>query len=165
MKEIPLTKGQVARVDDEDFEYLSQFNWNAHEEGKTCYAYRGIANGKKRRTNIKMHREIMKVTKGIEVDHVDGDGLNNCRSNLRLCTHQQNHFNTSSRRNSSSKYKGVIWDKSRGKWQAKIKHGGKTVHLGRFASEDTAATAYNRAAMEFYGEFARLNIIEEALCG
>lgn len=107
---------------------------------------------------IRMHRAIMNPPKGMHIDHIDMDTLNNQRSNLRVCTHQENLRNRESAKGSSSKYKGVCWDKSRHKWFASIKMDvGKQLNLGRYDSELTAADAYNQKAQELFGDFARLN--------
>jgi len=154
MSEIPLTQGMVAIVDETDYGYLNQWKWHTHRVAKLCYAVRSTKYGL-----ILMHRQILDASKGREVDHKDGEGLNNCRSNLRICNHQKNHFNLRNRINTSSIYKGVHWDKERCKWRATIKMGGKTKYLGRFKDENQAALAYNRAAHIYFGEYARLNII------
>jgi hypothetical protein len=101
------------------------------------------------------HGEIPRI-----IDHIDGDKSNNSIENLRACSHQQNMRNSNSRKNSSSKYLGVNWDKRREKWRAKIKVDVQQSHLGYFTCEKEAARAYNKAAAEHFGEFANLNIIE-----
>lgn len=155
MKTIPLTKGMVALVDDEDYQLISKYKWYAtlNEDGKH-YA--------KRRTSTKhqvyLHREIMKASSGVEIDHIDGNGLNNQKSNLRYCIRRQNAMNTIKRKPSAtSKYKGVCWHKGGKKWQSQIHPSGRSILLGLFKNEIDAAIAYNKAAMKHYGEFARLN--------
>lgn len=143
-------------VDDEDFEYLNQFRWSL----PSGYAGRTITvDGK--RSAILMHREIMGCTKGDgqEVDHIDGNRLNNQRSNLRLVTRTQNHGNCRHRDNCSSKFKGVTLVKRTGKWQAQITCNYKDYYLGSFMTETDAALAYNKKALELFGEHAKLNII------
>jgi hypothetical protein len=108
------------------------------------------------RRRVYMHRLIMGARPGSEIDHRDGNGLNNTKSNLRFCTHSQNKANTHVA-SGVSRYKGVTWDKSRGVWQAWISVGDRTKWLGRFATEAEAASAYNTAAVHHYGEFAHLN--------
>ena len=103
-----------------------------------------------------MHREIMHAPKGMVVDHIDGNSLNNRRSNLRLCTVSQNHQNRR-RTYGSSKYKGAWWDKRRNKWVAAITFKGKYIYLGFFDNEIDAGKAYDRKAAELFGEFAYLN--------
>ena len=107
-----------------------------------------------------MHRVIMDAPKGMHVDHINGNGLDNRRENLRLCTNSQNHMNRKTHRDSSSKYKGVSWNKRNSKWQAYIGSGIKRKNLGYFASESDAAKAYDIKAKECFGEFARLNLGE-----
>lgn len=158
MKEIELTQGKVTLVDDEDFEYLNQFNWYAAKFKNTFYAQRGICVGK-RINIIKMHRVIMSTPIGLDVDHIDGLGLNNQRINLRNCTRSQNSMNQKPRLNCSSKYKGVTWNKRDKVYNARIIINYKKIDLGYFTNEAEAALAYNFKAKELFGEFACLNTI------
>ncbi len=162
MKLIKLTQGKFAKVDDEYFEYLSQFTWHANKAPNTYYASRGYNdNGKPK--SIAMHRDIMKPAKGFVVDHIDHDGLNNQRSNLRVCTHKENLRNRNSMKGSTSKYVGVYRRKTLDKrynreyyyYIAQV----NGVSAGCFKNEDDAARAYNKAVFEKHGEFANLNII------
>lgn len=164
MKTIPLTRGKQAIVDDIDYEYLSQFKWTAGEGIRkelpsAWYAYRQIiVNGKQ--VGITMHGAIMKrcgFGKHPAIDHKDLDGLNNRRENLRPCNKSQNGCNQRKRPNLSSRFKGVNWDNKNKKWRARIKHNQRTYFLGRFKTEENAATAYNFAADEKFGEFALFN--------
>ncbi len=156
VRHIPLTRGKFAIVDEEDFERLNRYKWHALCIRGKWYARR--APGGKA---IMMHREIMKAPKDKFVDHVDGNGLNNRRCNLRLCNQQQNMQN---RRPlvRSSKFKGVWYCKRTKKWGAVIVFNGKKYHLGRFDDEIEAARAYDRKAIELFGEFAYLNFPEDA---
>jgi hypothetical protein len=105
----------------------------------------------------------MATPKGKDTDHINGDTLDNRRCNLRVCSHQQNISNRKKQRNpTTSQYKGVHLDKARGKWHAKLRSHGRMVHIGYFTSEEDAAQAYNEAARKHFGEFARLNVIENA---
>jgi hypothetical protein len=159
MKKIKLTQGKFALVDDEDFEYLNQFKWSVYKDYNTFYVTRQIKlpNGKHR--SIKMHREIMKTPKGKLTDHADGNGLNNQKYNLRICTAQENNRNLRHRKIKSSKYKGVYLGNKK-YWRAHIGVNSKQVYLGCFSSENEAALAYNEKAKELFGEFAYLNKIK-----
>lgn len=160
MREIKLTKDKVALVDDENFEMLNRFRWYASEESQTFYA-KTDQGGRKNRVRHRMHRFIMKAEKGQFVDHIDGNGLNNQRANLRFCTKQQNNMNKQKRNNCSSSYKGVSYYKSRKKWEANIQINGKNTRLGYFRTAVEAAKAYNKKALLIFGEFAKLNVIRE----
>jgi len=157
MREILLTKGYIAFVDDEDYDYLSQFKWYAQLKGHRIYAVRSIKiDGKW--TKILMHREIMNAQPGEEVDHIQHDVCcNNCKSNLRLCTSSQNAMNRRVRQGTSSRYKGVCYHKAAKKWRAQIEVDGKNTHLGLFTNEFDAACTYDAAAKKLFCEFALLN--------
>ena len=157
MKEIQLTQGKVALVDDEDFESLNQFKWYAIRNGKTFYATRKDMDDYKQ-INILMHWEVMN---GKGIDHKDHNGMNNQKSNLRLCTQKENCMNRSKRENTSSIYKGVSFHSRDKKWQAHIGINGKYIHIGLFTSEVDAAKAYNEKAIELFCEFAHINIIDK----
>jgi len=154
MKEIKLKDGYFVKVDDADFEWLSQFKWILHKQTNgllRCIRYEN-------QKTISMSRAIMGVNDSkILVDHKDHDPLNNQRSNLRLCTKQQNNFNKLPAKNSSSKYLGVSWDKENKKWVSCIMFNRKHIKIGRFINEEDAAIAYNKKAAELFGEFANLN--------
>lgn len=162
MKQIPLTQGKFAIVDDDDYEKLVQFKWhimvatNNHK-----YAVRRVKiNGKQKA--ILMHREIMKASDGFDIDHRNGNGLDNRRFNLRAGTHQQNQSNRKINKNSTSGYKGVVLfhDKNRTKpWRAQITYKGNRFYLGLYATKEEAANAYNQKAVELFGPFAQLNHI------
>lgn len=157
MKTIPLTKGDFAIVDDDDYEYLIQFEWFLTPGG---YAARKTTkNG--RPSIVLMHREIAKTPKGMQTDHINGNRLDNRKCNLRICTNAENSRNRGPMPG-TSKYKGVRWLKNDKKWQANIKLNQKQITLGCFNSEIEAAKAYNEAAIKYFGEFAWLNDIEPA---
>lgn len=162
MKRIPLTKGKFVLVDDDDYEFLSRWKWYSFVKKHTVYAVRGEYHGYDEgvgyyvQKRIMMHRQIMEAEQGFFVDHINGDGLDNRRENLRLCTHSQNLQNQ--RKQKDRKYKGV-YERDNGRFSAAIRHGGKLVHIGTFDTETAAACAYNKAAIEYFGEFANLNII------
>jgi hypothetical protein len=156
MKEIELTKGKLAIIDDIDFDMVSSFNWCTQERDGLFYACRG------RNPKIYMHRLILGVTaKHLIVDHKDGNPLNNRRGNLRVCSHAENMLNrrkTVRMKPLTSIYKGVC--KKPWGFQAAIQHNRKWIYIGSFKSEANAAIAYNQKATELFGEFARLNEIE-----
>jgi hypothetical protein len=155
---IPLTQDKFAFVDLSDYERVNKFRWCITRRSDKEYAHR--RDGKR---FIKMHRFILDAQDGEMVDHIDGDGLNNCRSNLRLCTNQQNQFNSRSQINSKSKYKGVSWHEREGKWSADIRIDKKLKCLGYFDDETEAAQKYDEIAQETQGEFARLNFPQKPL--
>lgn len=159
MKKIPLTQGKFAIVDDKDYEMLSQHKWYAHKGGRTYYAYGHTRDGTKLHTVI-MHRAILRPRQGLQIDHCDGNGLNNQRDNLRPCTQSQNQHNRKAQ-GGSSKYKGVYLQKPPNKWQSRITVDGKMIYLGLFTDEADAARAYDAKAKAFFGEFACLNFPEQ----
>lgn len=158
MKEIILPKGYKTQVDDENYEYLSQFKWLISRTKKTIYAYRYIKiNGKN--INISMHRIIMNTPEGMEVDHIDHNGLNNQKSNLRNCTHQENLRNKVA--SGTSNYIGVSrirnHTKYEGKFRATISNGNRNINLGIFDDEIEAAKIRDIYAKKYHGTFANLN--------
>lgn len=154
MKTIQLTQGKVALVDDEDFERLSEHKWLAVRGYKeTFYAARRVS-----KKTVYMHWIVLDVPipSHIEVDHIDGDGLNNQLSNLRLATRQENSRNMRKPESNTSGVKGVVWHKKGKKWQAQIKTNGKNIYLGLFTSKEDAYKAYCEACVKHHGEFARV---------
>lgn len=138
---------------------LRQWKWRAVDNSwgmwYACHDTKK-GNGAKRRT-IYMHRAIMGAQRGNDIDHINRNGLDNRRVNLRVCTCAQNQCNRGPQVNNKSGYKGVSWKKDKSKWNALIYVGGKKIHLGYYDDLDDAAIAYNRAAIEKHGEFAWLN--------
>lgn len=144
-------------VDDVDYEDLSKYHWCIVKMPKTFYAVRyTCTNGKEK--NVYMHRHIMREeNKKLPIDHLDHNGINNQRSNLRRPINGQNQKNRQGQLGRSSKYVGVCWHKKDKKWQAAIAVNGKQTHLGQFDDEIEAATARDNAAKIHYGEYAHLN--------
>lgn len=159
--EIPLTRGKVAIIDDEDFEQVSQYKWTALRSttGNVFRPVTYIKNSDGNWTSMAMYRLIMGNPENLQVDHIDHQPLNNQKSNLRIVTASQNAQHRRKFANNQSGYKGVVWDKSR--YVAQITSKGKRIKLGRFECPIEAAKAYNAAAIELHGEFACLNIINE----
>ena len=168
MKEIPLTRGLVAIVDDEDFEWLNQWKWCARRrlDERTQYAGRQTPDPTRRAKQrmVFMHRLIVECPDGMVVDHINGNGLDNRRSNLRICTHAENLRNRGGNRGSTSKYKGVsrCAGSRSNPWQALIESNRKKYLLGYFPTEEAAARAYDAKALELHGAFARTNFPQEA---
>jgi hypothetical protein len=156
-KRIKLTWGKYAIVDPDDYQRLSKYNWCAVKRTRTWYAYTFTIDGKP----LLMHRLVANAPKRMVVDHINHNGLDNRRTNLRLCTHQQNQRHRRPKRGCSSKYKGVSWSKTRMKFRAMICLNAKRIHLGYFVSEIDAAKAYDKKARELFGEFAYLNFPED----
>lgn len=161
MRELQLTKGKVALVDDEDYYWVSQWNWFAVEISGIWYARRSKKKGILRNCEsfeIYLHRVVTRcIDKVLTVDHKDHDGLNCQKSNLRVCTKAENNRSLSSQKNSSSKYLGVSYDAQRKKWRAQYTFNGKTILAKRYNSEEAAARAYDVMALKNAGEFANLN--------
>ncbi len=166
MKLIPLTRGQFAKVDDEDYESLSKFKWHARYDKTTKSYYAGRTGycGKRKYKTILMHRSINCAKQGELVDHKDHDTLNNQRSNLRTCTNSQNCANSRKLKITKNKYKGVTRvaeDVNKtNPYLASLKHEGKIIYLGYYKTEVEAMEAYNDAAIKHHGEFAHLNKVE-----
>ncbi|MHC4109652.1 MAG: AP2/ERF family transcription factor [Planctomycetota bacterium] len=153
---IPLTRGEFAKVDPEDYIWLSQFRWYCNKRPHTSYAIRNAGEGAERR-KVLMHREIARTPRHLVCDHINRQGLDNRKQNLRNCTKRENNLNQAGHRGSVSKYKGVYWKKREGRWAACIKSEGKKRHLGYFDSETEAAKGYDEAARKYHKEFASLN--------
>ncbi len=155
-------RGLQAIVDEEDYAYLAQFKWHGSTRKKNqVYAEATISNTPI--VLLRMHRVVAGAKPGETVDHINGDCLDNRRANLRICSHQQNMWNRRNSESGTSKFKGVSWDKSNRKWRSHIRKNNKTIFLGRFLDEVEAARAYDAAAIEHFGEFARLNFPAEVV--
>lgn len=159
MKEIPLTQGKVALVDDDDFERVNQHKWYCNHG----YAYRSVNIGKKKYIKVAMHRFINNTPDELETDHINGNKLDNRKCNLRNCTAKQNKWNTKIIASNTTGYKGVDIRKRKRKngiyesIRATIYVDGKLKYLGKFDDLEDAARAYNREAIKHFGEFANLN--------
>ena len=144
-RSIPLTKGQFAIVDDYQYEFLNRWHWRVNSKG---YAIRSFTVGGKEIV-VSMHREIMQPPKGLVVDHIDNDRLNNVRANLRVITQQQNLMNRRMFKNNTTGFKGVTY--LHGKWHARIEKDGVDIHLGSYEDIKTAALVYDCAAVWLFG--------------
>ena len=157
--EIKLSRGKVAIIDDADFELVSMHKWYAvtPSRSKTWYAYAKVRRSDGTRIAIKMHRLLLGLTDPeIKTDHIDGDGLNNQRTNLRTCSNAQNMRNKGVTSANKSGFKGVSWHKQRGKWQATIMVNRKQKFLGYHDTKEAAYEAYCNAAADLHGEFNNL---------
>lgn len=153
--EIPLKNGLVACVDLEDVPLVSSNGWVLDDTKPNWYVHTCTGRGKNRKT-LRLHRLIMQPPDDKLVDHIDGNGLNNRKSNLRICTDRQNSANSRKIANKTSKYKGVFRRES-GRWRAAIRVNGKLINIGTFTDEMEAARAYNAMAVLYFGSFAWLN--------
>lgn len=156
-KEIKLTKGMVALVDDEDYVWLSQFKWHAvtHSSGRISYARRMVKNSDGKVGAMSMHRAIMQPPDDMQIDHINHNGLDNRKENLRVCDVSTNARNRRKRTGSHSKYIGVTKHKKSGKWVARLEF-----NIGVFDDEEEAARAYDEVAKRVYTEHVRLNFTE-----
>lgn len=149
-------------IDDEDFEMISNINWCLRKCGENFYAHspKYIGGGRANRKNFSqlMHKLVLPCNDSEVIDHIDGNGLNNQKINLRICTQQQNCFNRSRlNKNNISGYMGVTWHKKAEKYMASITKGGKRFYLGLYSSIEEAARTRDKKAIEMFGEFASLN--------
>jgi hypothetical protein len=157
MREIKLTQDQVTIVDDEDYDNVISRKWFAWKHPNPPHSYYAHSYEPPRHV-VKLHRMILGITdRKVCVDHKNGNSLDNRKCNLRIATHGQNTKNAKLNKRSTSGHKGVTWHKPGNKWRAQIQNNGKKMHLGYFNTKEEAAKAYNIAALELFGEFARIN--------
>jgi hypothetical protein len=151
MTKISLTQNKHALIDDSDVDMVGKYKWN--------YTSHGYAETRIEGKLVRMHRLIMSAPRGVLVDHINMNGIDNRKSNLRLCTKSENMRNRNKTKLNTSGYKGVVWDKVNKKWRSQIRMDGKNYNIGRFLLKRDAVMAYNNKAKEFFGQFARLNNI------
>lgn len=154
MRKIRISNGLYAKVDDDLYPYLSQFNWTAKQVGRTDKYYAVRREGDRQ---VFMHREVMNAPEGIDVDHKNNNGLHNTRKNLRLATPSENLRNRGKPSNNSTGYKGVSRQRGRRKFRALIHVNGKKIHLGWFEDPREAALVYDRAVRKYHGKFGCTN--------
>jgi hypothetical protein len=164
MKSVELSRGQVAIVDDEVFDAVSQWKWHINSEGYVISNLRRLRHSGKPGLLVKiyLHRWVLESfynirAGGLQIDHINGDKTGNRLVNLRIVTNQQNQFNAKRRSTNTSGYKGVSYDKKLKKYRAYITINGKLLRLGDYLTAQEAANAYNAAAIEYHSEYARLN--------
>lgn len=154
---LPLSQGKVAVIDFEDFEKVRGMKWHAQKDKRTFYARRAVPTDGKQ-TITSLHRVITDCPPDMEVHHINGDGLDNRRENLQICTHQQNlHAHCRKQSDVSSGYRGVGWYKPYKCWRARITLNYQALHLGYFDAEEAAARAYDKKAIELFGVHAAPN--------
>lgn len=161
MKSIPLSKDDVAIVDDENYEWLMQWRWTAqrrNDRDRSSYYVKCHTKQDGKWVTLLMHRLIMSCPKDMEVDHINHCGFDNRKTNLRICSRTQNTQNTRPMARKSSPHRGVVWEKSKRRWLVRITVDGKTHHLGLFRDDREAATTYNSAARRYFGRFAYQNV-------
>jgi len=159
MIEIPLNHSKFAIIDDLDADLVAPHHWYAYKNSFVWYAR---AEGHARGSVLLMHRVVLGLQPGEIADHINGDGLDNRRQNLRRCTNSQNQAAAINRgTQGTSRYRGVHWRTRAGRWKAQIGYGGKLISLGEHHSQEAAARAYDRAALHYYGEFARPNFSKD----
>jgi hypothetical protein len=149
-KKVPVGKNDFAIVDDDDLELVSKYAWQAAASGSGVGLVYAV-------TRLRMHRLIIQAPSGMMVDHINGDTLDNRRSNLRLCTNAENQQNTASRKG-SSRFKGVSFNARRKKWYGTFLHMGKFVYCGAWDDEEQCARAVDKKRREVCGDFASLNL-------
>jgi hypothetical protein len=166
MKQIQLTKEKTALVDDEDYEVLKQYKWFADWNKSIKYWYartRVYDKVTKKSVNLSMHRMVTGAAKGEVVDHINNNTLDNTKSNLRICTHSQNHMNSTKQANNTSGFKGVCWNKRKSKWMAQIGKDGMHINIGYYKTAEQAYYAYLKKSKELHGEFMNKTLHKDLL--
>lgn len=161
MKKLELARGEVAQLDEPDYDRLRHFKWYCIKGYAYRTVYLGKVDGKYKYTTIPMHREVLNPLDGLLADHIDGNRLNNTRNNLRAVTRGQNTINSAMRKTNRYGYKGIIYNPlcTKRPWYARIKLNGKVQVKGYFETREEAALAYNELATQLHGQYARLNEI------
>ena len=157
-RRIRMAQPKYAKVDPGDYKRLRGYEWFATKKRNRFYVRRHVAGGKGKEKLIYLHQEIIDVPQGMVIDHINHDGMDNRKANLRPATHSQNMCHVRKRPGTKhSKYKGIYWKKRNRKWMAMIGFQKKRIHLGYFRSEIDAAKAYDQAARRYHKDFASLN--------
>jgi hypothetical protein len=166
--ELKTNNGYTYWIDDEDLSLISAYHWYGYTPKKTKkdgrishYSPFIQANIKEKGTTVRLHRLLLNDPVGVHIDHVDGDRCNNRKNNLRCCTRSQNNRNRIRHYTNTSGFKGVTWHARAKKWQAQLSKTKGKSYIGLFNTKEEAATAYNKAALEWHGEFAKLNDVKE----
>lgn len=146
---------KIVLIDNENYEWIINHNWSLDNYGYAC------TNKRKGMLSSLMHRLILNAPKGQDVDHINGNPLDNRRKNLRICSRSQNLHNSKKHKDNKSGYKGVFWQSKSNKWRAQICCEGKRFSIGMFCNKKDAAIAYNKEAIKLFGQFARLNKINK----
>ena len=154
---VPLTRGYEAVIDATDVPLVQDCNWVVTSPTRsTVYAWAFFVDAEGVKSSLRMHRLFLSPEDSEVIDHIDGNGLNNRRNNIRICSVTENNWNTKVSRANRSGYAGVHWDRRKGKWRASIGFKGKDIHLGRFKDPMKAHEAYLRALAEYRGSFSPL---------
>ena len=152
MKTLQLPSGLQVKIDDEDLDLISKYRWYASKNRNFFYA-------RSDKPRVMMHKVILNAPKGIHVDHINGDTLDNRKENLRICSIAENQWNRGKSRNNTSGYKGVCWHKGNNKWIANITVNKKTINLGSFDSPELAYNAYCESAKKLHGDFYNIRLL------